>query len=116
MIINEGRIAAQGRPEEIAANMKGGETWELCLKGPSAENLGAKLETLGAGLSPASLRADETGALSFSLHTDGLEGEAIFDWAVSQGFKILRMNQKRLSLEDIFVKLTNEAASKEAVK
>jgi hypothetical protein len=38
------------------------------------------------------------------------EGERIFDWAVAQGYKILRMNRKRLSLEDIFVKLTNESS------
>jgi hypothetical protein len=38
------------------------------------------------------------------------EGERIFDWAVAQGYKILRMNRKRLSLEEIFVKLTNEVS------
>jgi len=34
------------------------------------------------------------------------EGEKIFDWAVAGGHKILGMSRKRLSLEDIFVKLT----------
>jgi ABC-2 type transport system ATP-binding protein len=35
-------------------------------------------------------------------------GERIFDWAVSEGLKITMMNRKKLSLEDIFVKLTGE--------
>jgi len=36
------------------------------------------------------------------------DGELIFDWALSQGYKIIGMNRKKLSLEDIFVKLTSE--------
>jgi hypothetical protein len=35
-------------------------------------------------------------------------GERIFDWAVGEGLKILIMNRHRLSLEDIFVKLTGD--------
>jgi hypothetical protein len=34
------------------------------------------------------------------------EGERIFDWAVAEGIKILSMKRRKLSLEDIFVKLT----------
>jgi ABC-2 type transport system ATP-binding protein len=34
LIINDGCIAAQGKPEEIAGTMKGGDTWELILKYP----------------------------------------------------------------------------------
>ena len=35
-------------------------------------------------------------------------GETIFDWAVSRGFKVLELERRRLSLEEIFVKLTSE--------
>jgi hypothetical protein len=38
-------------------------------------------------------------------------GEMIFDWAVSGGLKIIGMNRKKLSLEDIFVSLTSEEHS-----
>jgi ABC-2 type transport system ATP-binding protein len=106
MIINEGRIAAQGTTEEIAATMKGGETWEMTLKGASEDTLPEMMKPLEAA--PSAVTREESGAISFTIHTDGLEGERIFDWAVSKGYKILRMNRKRLSLEDIFVKLTNE--------
>jgi ABC-2 type transport system ATP-binding protein len=34
------------------------------------------------------------------------EGERIFDWAVAEGLKILSMKRRKLSLEDIFVRLT----------
>jgi ABC-2 type transport system ATP-binding protein len=38
-------------------------------------------------------------------------GEMIFDWAVSGGLKIIGMNRKKLSLEDIFVSLTSDEHS-----
>jgi ABC-2 type transport system ATP-binding protein len=117
LILNEGRIAAQGRPEEIAGTMKGGDSWELTLKGAYAHTLPERLLQLGEGVTPASLeeRADGSIDLRFFLPAaegaeQETEGERIFDWAVAQGYKILRMNRKRLSIEDIFVKLTNEEA------
>jgi len=38
----------------------------------------------------------------------------IFDWAVSSGMKLIGMNRKKISLEDIFVSLTSNDANKEA--
>jgi ABC-2 type transport system ATP-binding protein len=115
LIINEGRIAAQGRPEEIAGAVQGGDSWELTLKGAYAHTLPERLLQLGAGIAPASLEEQAGGTidLRFFLPAEEAaeqeaEGERIFDWAVAQGYKILRMNRKRLSIEDIFVKLTNE--------
>jgi ABC-2 type transport system ATP-binding protein len=117
LILNEGRIAAQGRPEEIAETMKGADSWELTLKGAYPHTLPERLLQLAPGIAPAGLeeQAGGTIGLSFFLPAgeagaeEESEGERIFDWAVAQGYKILRMNRKRLSLEDIFVKLTNEA-------
>jgi ABC-2 type transport system ATP-binding protein len=115
LIINEGRIAAQGSPEEIAGTMKGGDSWELTLKGADIHSISEQLTRLDRNVKPGSLEAQGDGTinLSFFLPSAGGEGESsegerIFDWAVSQGYKIFRMNRKRLSLEDIFVKLTNE--------
>jgi ABC-2 type transport system ATP-binding protein len=118
LIINEGRIAAQGTPEEIAGTMKGGDTWELTLKGAYAHTIADRLLLLGEGISPASVK-EQDGNLDLTFFIppqddSSAEGERIFDWAVSQGYKILRMNRKRLSIEDIFVKLTNEAPAAES--
>ncbi|MDR2482201.1 MAG: ATP-binding cassette domain-containing protein [Treponema sp.] len=117
LILNEGRIAAQGTPEEIAGTMKGGDAWELLLKGGAPDGAAAVEAALGAleGAAPgAVIQAEEGGTVkaSFVLGSaggaQGDPGERIFDWAVGRGLKILRMNRKRLSLEDIFVKLTSE--------
>ena len=125
LILNEGRIAAQGTPVEIAETVKGRDAWELRLKGAKADELQAGLSSLSShGKSVGELSAetleDGTVLLCFSLAGGGSnrggsncsdlpdDGEMIFDWALSRGYKILAMARKRLSLEDIFVKLTNE--------
>lgn len=128
LIINAGSIAAQGKPEEIAGTLKGGDTWELVLKAPdtpaplAAASVEEKLAFLGpaAGgeLSRINVSASDDGTVKASFFLGGnsggtraetAAGEAIFDWAVSRGLKILMMNRKKLSLEDIFVKLTSDA-------
>ncbi|MDR2476472.1 MAG: ATP-binding cassette domain-containing protein [Treponema sp.] len=117
MIINEGRIAAQGTPEEIAGTMKGGDTWELVLKGSNEEGIRGRLSLLGSDLGAASVEdaGDGTVKVSFFIASGGISdisaAERIFDWAVSGGFKIFGMNRKKLSLEDIFVKLTADERS-----
>ena len=131
LILNEGRIAAQGTPEEIANTMKGRDwgvrdTWELYLKGARADELPDRLTVLGREIAGIKMETLDNGItrLDFAVHSAGNsaentgreidhtayspDGELIFDWAVSQGYKILQMNRKKLSLEDIFVKLTNE--------
>ena len=117
LIINDGRIAAQGKPEEIAGSMKGGDTWELILKGAdsdsSADGVKGKLAELGQ-ISNALVETKDSGLVtaSFFVQTDensGADaGERIFDWAVNNRYKILGMNRKKLSIEDIFVKLTSD--------
>jgi ABC-2 type transport system ATP-binding protein len=112
LIINDGRIAAQGRPEEIAGSMKGGDTWELVLKGTGADAVRGKLSLIGK-VSNVLVENTADGIVSASFFVQAQEqdvnsGEQIFDWAVAQGFKILGMNRKKLSIEDIFVKLTSD--------
>jgi ABC-2 type transport system ATP-binding protein len=116
LIINDGRIAVQGSPEEIAASMKGGDTWELKLKGADADAVKDKLlkkkdSTIGEVSNLAIEDADDgTVTANFFVPDSGspsfIAGENIFDWAVAHNLKILGMNRKKLSIEDIFVKLT----------
>jgi ABC-2 type transport system ATP-binding protein len=110
LIINRGKIAAQGRPEEIAGAMKGGDTWELCLKGGDATLVEAKVPRLGGAYTNPRAENLGDGTVRLSLFVPGArggEGEGIFDWAVREGLKILMMNRRSLSLEDIFVHLSS---------
>jgi ABC-2 type transport system ATP-binding protein len=113
LILNEGRIAAQGNPEEIAGTMKGGDTWELLLKGADAAAVRDKLFRIGGELAVGAVNSRDGGLVEAGFFIpgrdgDSLVGERIFDWAVAEGLKILGMTRKKLSLEDIFVKLTRE--------
>jgi ABC-2 type transport system ATP-binding protein len=120
LIINDGRIAAQGKPEEIAGSMKGGDTWELVLKGADASAVRNKLSandpSLPEQIANLSVEDTDSGFVSASFFVpaqgegDSNAGERIFDWAVSQNIKILGMTRRKLSIEDIFVKLTHEGA------
>jgi ABC-2 type transport system ATP-binding protein len=115
LILNEGRIAAQGTVEEIAGTLKGGDTWELLIKG---QDIREKCLRLVPGLNPGIQEEGDLYRVHLILPGAGGpgeslgEGERIFDWAVSEGIKILGMNRRRLSLEDIFVKLTGEDRQK----
>jgi len=118
LIINDGRIAAQGRPEEIAGSMKGGDTWELKLKGAEADIIKGKLlqkENPALGeVSNVAVESADGGTVAASFFVPAGDepgsnaGENIFDWAVANNLKILGMNRKKISIEDIFVKLTSE--------
>jgi hypothetical protein len=46
-----------------------------------------------------------------SLQPDSGAEEAIFDWAVREGYRITAMVPQRLSLEELFSKLTREGGS-----
>ncbi|MDR2159823.1 MAG: ATP-binding cassette domain-containing protein [Treponema sp.] len=109
LILNEGKIAAQGTPEEIAGTMKGGDTWELVLKGADRRAVAEKLSRLGVDTGAVRFGEGPEGAVTVSLFIPGgLAGERLFDWAVAEGLKLLGMNRRKLSLEDIFVKLTGD--------
>ena len=128
LIINEGKIAAYGTAAEIAASLKGTDTWELRLIPPrdmDEETVRVKTATVflqtemegteshrekKVNLSKinGNIIVDLTFSAQSAQSVYPIDGEAIFDWVVSSGFKIVGMNKKKISLEDIFVKLTKE--------
>ena len=144
LILNEGRIAAQGTPEEIARTMAASargmapaksqtsvksqppaeehgraDTWEVHLKGADAAEVKNRLTHLDlpaeAEITDVSAENLETAAvrLCFTIKGSSEEsGELIFNWAVSQGYKIINMNRKKLSVEDIFVEITTDGEKK----
>jgi len=130
LIINEGKIAAQGTTEQIAGTMKGGDTWELILTRGAAFDVTAgtalaeKLKKFGDGINQVTVEMTDNQLMKigFFLPSNNAAdssayiptGEMIFDWAVSSGMKIIGMNRKKISLEDIFVSLTSNDANKEA--
>lgn len=113
LILNEGRIVAQGSAAQIAADLHGEERLECVFKGATSQDFG-NLATLPSIRSVGSIDASESGITRVRIIVEYGEAEhaaeAVFDWAVSSGAKILEMRPERLSMEDIFVRLTTEEA------
>jgi ABC-2 type transport system ATP-binding protein len=109
LILNGGRVAARGKPGEITAAVKGGGSWELLLKGADAAGVIAKTLSLGKSVTAGPAESEGPSLVRLRLFTAAggdEEGERFFDWAAAEGIKILSMNRKRLSMEDVFAELT----------
>jgi ABC-2 type transport system ATP-binding protein len=112
LILNEGRIAAQGTREEIERELRGEVLLDLSLRCPSPQTAGSLGGVPGVR---SVIFAEQTPAghlsVKLSLTPDSGAEEAVFDWAVANGVKILAMVPRRLSLEDIFIRLTEEGGA-----
>lgn len=113
LILNEGSIAAKGTPSEIAHSMKGNDYWELIMKAESWDQILSSVSCIGKNNKMSLIERLSSQIYFiridvFDSNNTFLDGEKIFDWAVNGGFKILSMHKKKLSLEDIFVKLTRQ--------
>lgn len=121
VILNEGRVAAQGSTASIGEALKGEDRLSVRLRTraapPSPEALAERLSGLPGLRSVQSCVAEGEGLYAVELswgpaaekgYQATENAETVFSWAVASGFAILEMAQHRLSLEEIFVKLTQE--------
>jgi ABC-2 type transport system ATP-binding protein len=114
LIIHQGRIVLDGKPEQMVNTM--GETFEVSLevKGPH-ETIVREielLESVGSVILSPNESHNETVKLSVTSKSQEDIREALFFRMAELGWPILEMRKQNLSLEDIFLKLTtNEAAS-----
>ena len=104
MIIDRGRIVAQGTPESLRESWVGNPVLRLCFKGAPADAPEMLIQIPGV----TGLRPGEGGDGSFALeHSPGSDPrEEIFHEAVRRGWVLLEMVRERATLEDIFVRLT----------
>jgi ABC-2 type transport system ATP-binding protein len=110
LIMNSGRLVAQGSPEEIARGLKEGVTLTVVLKGPVEQSLARTMDTLAGVRAVAAVRRAPDGRVEVDLDvTAGSDpSEAVYDWAVSRGQKILGLKTETTRLEDIFAQLTRK--------
>ncbi|MBN2551462.1 MAG: ATP-binding cassette domain-containing protein [Spirochaetales bacterium] len=111
LILNEGQIVAKGTAEEINREMKGEVLLEVLLKGAGKPS-GVKSVPGVRELLQVSSPAEGLHRIQVALLPESGAEEAVFDWAVDRGYKILAMVPKRLSLEELFIKLTREGSAK----
>ena len=103
MIIDRGRIVAEGTPESLRETQVGNPAVRVLLKDAPAE----AGDALAALPGVASARAGAAPGAWVVEHERGLDlREAVFRAAVEKGWVLLEMSRERATREDIFVRLT----------
>jgi ABC-2 type transport system ATP-binding protein len=110
LIINEGKIVADGTPEQLQQDFQGAESLTLELRTgitDALQQISPKLRSL-PGVGSVELLGQKNGTSRFMLHVDkGTDvRELVFRKAVAEGWVILEMHRKATTLEEVFHKLT----------
>jgi ABC-2 type transport system ATP-binding protein len=105
MIIDRGRIVAEGTPQSLRERWQGDSELRVELKGAPAD----AAEALAALAGVIAVRPVD-GAFALTARGDADPREEIFRLAVSRGWVLVELAQRRASLEDIFVRLTTHDA------
>lgn len=113
VIINNGRIAAVGTPEDLTGQLTGGETIELEIGG-SADNLVALLQEI-PDVRNVSLGESQNDHSSVFVETEGAKNirHLIAAKVIGSGLELYQLRTRSISLEEVFVELTTEEESKE---
>lgn len=116
MIIDRGRIVAEGTPESLRQGSLGNPVVRLTIKEAPA-GAGELLSQLPGvtGVRPGAGGSD--GGAWVVEHEPGTDPrESLFLEAVQRGWVLLEMTRERVTLEDIFVRLTTHDAAREGAE
>jgi ABC-2 type transport system ATP-binding protein len=110
VIINQGRLVADGATEAVTAATRGGQLLQVVLApgkvDPGAEAVMAGLCGIEGVDSTRALEATDPSAYAFEvLASQDVRGE-IFRFSVAQGLELLELAPERSNLEEVFRRLT----------
>lgn len=114
LIMNRGKIVAEGKAADIAKSLQGENRFEFRLRGLSGSQAAESLATIPGLKGEAQILEDGAEPLlscAFPLDRDG--AEALFDWAVAHKAKLLSLIPQTIRLEDLFVQLTSTKETSE---
>lgn len=103
VIINGGRIVAEDTPEQLSARLRRSEKISLSVKAPSADWM-ARLQGLDGVLAVSATDAGHTALVEAELGHDIRDD--IARCVVGQGWGLLEMKTVTMTLEDVFLRLT----------
>jgi ABC-2 type transport system ATP-binding protein len=111
LIINQGRIVAQGTPANLRREVLGQSAYEIEAAG-SLGSLPFLLGTIDPGLAVASEGPlDDKGFRTIKLKTLSAEdtGEAILRACLSEGMRVRALSRAHPTLEDVFLAATRRS-------
>ena len=116
LIMNDGRLIAQGTPGEIAGGLAESAALSVAFKGLLDAS---SLESLGSlpgvrGVQGVRHFGEERTEVSLALEAGMDPSEAVYDWAVARERKILGLALQKTSLEELFARLTSGEANGDA--
>lgn len=107
LIINNGKIVANGTPEELASQAEGGEIVHITIRG-AQETIEARLNELEF-VAQCNLVGTDDGTVSYQINAaQGSDAaEALFHVVVENGWSLTELRQELVDLEDVFLNLTH---------
>ena len=118
VIINQGRIVAQGHPDALRKSLEGAASLQVEMRFPGvAADPGREQEARDALAALEGVTGSEFEAIGGGLRARlslgrGLDlREEIFRLAVARGWTLLELSQRTMTLEDVFVNLTTREAA-----
>jgi ABC-2 type transport system ATP-binding protein len=116
VIIDRGRIIAEGTPASLRESWTGNSAVRVVLKGaPAAPGVAEVLGLLPGVVGVAAMAAEGEGAWRLDCEPGADPREEVFRAAVEQGWVLLELARDRgATLEDIFVRLTTHDAAGDA--
>ena len=110
IIIHEGQVVAIDRPENLSERLRGPERIEVDIRGPVAQVMTTLRNVSGVR---EVTRTGEGDVASYYIESNaGAEvGEEIAGLVIKQGWGLLRLQPIQMSLEEIFLRLTDSESS-----
>ena len=106
LIINDGKIVANGTPDELSSQAKGEDTVHIAIRAPQ-EAIETKLDTLAFVSQWNHVKTDD-GVVGYKITAEqGSDAaEALFHVVVENGWSLTELRQESVDLEDVFLNLT----------
>lgn len=111
LIINKGKIVANGTPEELRSQAQGKEILKVAINGGAKNEVYTALSQL-AETDVVSFAEENNNLFAVESHADQSSCKAIFNLCVSKGWYLTQLTPVEKNLEDVFRELTNENESK----
>jgi ABC-2 type transport system ATP-binding protein len=113
VVISQGKIVAQGAPDELIHRLQGFETVLITVEGPAAEVLEKLQRVSGVNVVEPKDAADSRTTFEVQAAKDKDVRAELARAVVESRWNLLELKTSGMSLEDIFLKLTTKDVSEE---